>query len=128
VVDLIADSIAGQEAISGNTPTAVIANPTTVATIRKAKASTAGTYLIDPLTSGPTSIHGVQVISTPATPPGTAWVASGTGVVIYRRGQISAEIGLDQDDWTTNQRTMRVEERFATAVVRPSMLTALTLT
>jgi hypothetical protein len=77
VVDLIADAIAGQEAISGNTPTAVIANPTTVATIRMAKASTAGTYPIDPLTSGSTSIHGVQVISTPGTAPGTAWVVSG---------------------------------------------------
>lgn len=128
VVDLIADSIAGQEAISGNTPSAVIANPSTVATIRKAKASTAGTYVLDPLTAGPTAIHGVQVISTPATAPGTAWVVSGTGVVIYRRGQLTAEIGLDQDDWTTNQRTMRVEERMATAVVRPSALTKLTLT
>jgi len=128
VVDLIADAIAGQEAISGNSPTAVIANPTTVATIRKAKASTAGTYLIDPLTAGPTMIHGVQLISTPATPAGTAWVVSGTGVVIYRRGAVSAEIGTNMDDWQTNQRTMRVEERMAPAVVRPTSLTKLTLT
>lgn len=128
VVDLIADAIAGQEAISANTPTAVIANPTTVATIRKAKAATAGSYMIDPLTAGPTSIHGVQVVSTPATPAGTAWVVSGNGVVIYRRGQLSAEIGLNADDWQTNQRTLRVEERMVPAVVRPSALTRLTLT
>jgi HK97 family phage major capsid protein len=128
VVDLVADAIAGQEAISGSTPTAVIANPTTVATIRKAKASTAGTYVLDPLTAGPTSIHGVRVVSTPATPPGTAWVVSGNGVVIYRRGQLTAEIGLNADDWQSNMRTLRVEERMAPAVVRPSALTRLTLT
>jgi hypothetical protein len=128
VVDLIADAIAGQTVVSGNAPTAVIANPTTVATIRKAKAGTTGTYVIDPLTAGPTTIHGVQLISTPATPAGTAWVVSGTGVVIYRRGAISAEIGLNADDWQTNQRTMRVEERMAPAVVRPTALTKLTLT
>jgi hypothetical protein len=48
--------------------------------------------------------------------------------VVYRRGQLTTEIGLNQDDWTTNQRTLRVEERMAPAVVRPSALTKLTLT
>ena len=106
----------------------MIVNPTTLATIRKTKASTGGDYFVDPLTGTLTTIHGVQVVSTPATAAGTAWVVNGAGVVIYRRGGITAEIGWNADDWGTNQRTMRVEERFATAVVRPSMLTKLTLT
>lgn len=128
VIDLIADAIAGQEAINGSTPTAVVVNPTVLATIRKAKANTGGDYFVDPLTATPTTIHGVRVLSTPATAASTAWVVNGAGVVIYRRGGITAEIGTSADDFMHNMRTMRVEERFATAVVRPSMLTKATLT
>lgn len=127
-LDVVADAIAGQEGINGSAPSAVVVNPTVMAALRKVKASTGGDYVLDPLTAGPPTIHGVKVVSTPATPAGTAWVIGGPGVVIYRRGQITAEIGMNADDWNTNQRTMRVEERFATAVVRPSMLTKVTLT
>jgi len=127
-LDVIADAIAGQEALNGSAPSAVVVNPVVMAALRKVKASTGGDYVLDPLTAGPPTIHGVRVVSTPATAAGTAWVIGGPGVVIYRRGQITAEIGMNADDWTTNQRTMRVEERFATAVVRPSRLTKLTLT
>jgi HK97 family phage major capsid protein len=128
VVDLVADAIASSEAISGNTPSAVIANPTVVAAIRRAKASTAGTYVLDPLTAGPTTIHGVRLISTPATAAGTAWVVDAAGVVIYRRGPLTVEVGTNADDWAHNTRTARAEERMATAVVRPTALTKLTLT
>jgi HK97 family phage major capsid protein len=128
VIDLIADAIAGQEALNGASPSAVVVNPTVLATIRKAKASTGGDYFVDPLTGAVTTLHGVRVVSTPATAAGTAWVVNGAGVVIYRKGGITAEIGTNGDDFQTNQRTMRVEERFATAVVRPSMLTKVTLT
>jgi HK97 family phage major capsid protein len=127
-IDVVADAIAGQEGLNGATPTAVVVNPTVLATIRKAKAGGGGDYFVDPLSGSLTTIHGVRVVSTPATPPGTAWVVGGPGVVIYRRGQITAEISWAADDFLTNQRTLRVEERFATAVVRPSMLTRLTLT
>ena len=49
--------------------------------------------------------------------------------MIYRRGgPITVDIGYNADDWQANMRTMRVEERFQTAVVRPSMLTKITLT
>lgn len=128
VIDLLADAVAGQEALNGASPTAVVVNPTVLATIRKAKASTGGDYFVDPLSGMVTTLHGVRVVSTPATAAGTAWVVNGAGVVIYRKGGITAEIGTNADDWITNQRTMRIEERFATAVVRPSMLTKVTLT
>jgi len=55
-------------------------------------------------------------------------VVSRNGVIVYRRGQLTAEIGLNADDWQTNQRTLGVEERMAPAVVRPSALTRLTVT
>ena len=128
VVDLVAAAVSGQEAISGNTPSAVIANPAVVSAIRQAKASTAGAYMIDPIQSGPPMIHGVRLISSPATAAGTAWVVDGSGVQVYRRGGLSVEVGTNADDWAHNTRTARAEERMATAVVRPTSLTKLTLT
>jgi HK97 family phage major capsid protein len=128
VVDLIADSVAGQEAISGVTPSAVVAHPSVIATIRKTKADTSGVYNVDPLPAAPAMLHGVRLISTPATAAATVWVVGGQGTVIYRRGRITAEIGHGSDGWETNTQVMRVEQRMATAVVRPSSLTRITLT
>ncbi|WP_185994852.1 phage major capsid protein [Nocardioides campestrisoli] len=129
VVDLVADAVAGQEAISGVTPSAIIAHPATIATIRKARADgSTGGYTVDPLSASPTALHGVQLISTPATATGVVWVVGGQGVVIYRRGPITVEIDHGKDGWEHNTRTMRAEQRMATAVVRPSSITRLTLT
>jgi len=128
VVDLIADAISGQEAISGKTPVAVIAHPTVVSTIRKAKTSGGGDFMIDPLTSGPTTIHGVRVIPSPATAAGVAWVLEASGVIVYRRNNLTVEVGTSGDDLVKNVKTAVAEERMATAVTRPSSLTKLTLT
>lgn len=128
VLDTVADVVASQEALNGVSPTGVIVNPATLAIIRKAKATTAGSYFIDPLAAGPAMLHGVPLISSAVTPAGTAWVVTGTGVTIYRRGPITVEIGTSDSDFMTNSRTMRVEERFGTAVTRPTMLTKVTLT
>ena len=84
--------------------------------------------MIDPTAPGPSSIHGVPLISTAATAPGTAWVIEATGVTIFRRGPLSVEVGSNTDDWAKNLRTMRAEERVGAAVRRPSSLTKLTLT
>lgn len=128
VVDLVADAVAGQEAISGLTPSAIIAHPVTIATIRKTKAQTSGVYNIDPLSASPATLHGVRLISTPATAPGVVWVVGGQGVVIYRRGPITVDISQGTDGFEHNTRTMRAEERMATAVTRPSSITRITLT
>ncbi len=69
----------------------------------------------------------MPLVSSAATAAGTAWLVSSPGVTIYRRGGISAEIGWDGTDFTSNLRTLRVEERFAAAVLRPGMLTKITL-
>ncbi len=127
VVDSIADAIAGQEAVSGLTPSAVIAAPSVVAAIRKTKASTSGVYVLDPTAAGPTSIFGTPVVSTPATSATVVWVVEATGVVIYRRGGLSVDIGTNADDFAHNVKTARAEERMGTAVMRPSSLTKITL-
>ncbi len=59
---------------------------------------------------------------------GTAWVVSGTGVVVYRRGGVIVNVGFNQDDFTKNMNTMVGEERVGVAVTRPSSLYKLTLT
>ena len=127
-IDLISTSIAGQEALNGVSPSAVIVNPSVLGVLRAAKASTGGSYFLDPLLAGPTTIHGVPVVSSAATAPGTAWLVTGNGAVIYRRGGLQVETGTNADDFIHNIETLRVEERFATAVIRPSMFTKLTLT
>lgn len=128
VVDLVADAIAGQEAVSGLTPSAVVAHPNVIADIRQAKASTSGDYVIDPTAPGPSSLHGVRLISSPATAADKVWVIEPSGVLIYRRNVLTVEVGTNADDWVHNTRTARAEERMGTAVVRPSALTVLTLT
>lgn len=127
VVDAVADAIGGQESLSGLTPSAVIANPTVVAAIRKTKASTAGVYVLDPTQAGPTTIFGVPVISTAATDAATVWVVESSGVTIFRRGGLTVEVGTNADDFTHNIRTMIAEERMGTAVTRPSSLTKIIL-
>jgi hypothetical protein len=127
VVDSIADAIAGQEAISGLTPSAVIAHPATVAAIRKTKSTGSGVYTLDPTEPGPTAIWGTPVISTPVVPTTVVWVVEATGVAIYRRGQLVVMVDPGATGWENNTQTARAEERMATAVMRPSSLTKITL-
>lgn len=128
VIDLVGSAIAGQEALTGVTPTAVIAHPTQVAGIRALRASTAGTFHVDPWTAGPPSLHGLRLVSTPAVAAGTVWVVAQEAAVIYRRGPVTVEIGHDGTDFSSNMRTVIAEERLAAAVRRPAGLTRITLT
>lgn len=128
IIDLISDALAAQEAISGTTPSAIVAHPSVIATIRKAKAATAGSYMVDPLSASPSMLHGVRLVSTPAVAPANVWVVCGIGTTIFRRGPVTAEIGLNGTDLTFNTRTMVAEERLAVAVTRPSSLSKLVLT
>ena len=128
VVDLVVDGIATMEGISDISPVALIAHPSVIASIRKSEASTSGVYNVDVLSAAPATLHGMRLVSTPATAAGTAWLASPYGVVVYRRGPVTVEVGTDGGDWTHNTRTARWEERVAVAVTRPSSLLKLTLT
>lgn len=126
-IDTYADAISGSEVFNGVTPSAIVVDPDTLGTIRKAKASSAGSYHLDPTSASPASLHGVPLVSSPAVTAGQGWVISPGAALIYRRGPVAVDIGHDSDDWRRNQRTMRVEERAATAVLRPSLLTKVTL-
>jgi HK97 family phage major capsid protein len=83
--------------------------------------------MLDPTQPGPSSIHGVPLISTPATAAATAWVIEASGVTIFRRGGLTVEIGTDAEDWSKNLRTMIGELRVGATVTRPSCQTKLTL-
>lgn len=127
-VDVYADAISGTEVANGVAPSVIVLDPTTLGVIRKSKASTAGSYHLDPTTASPSSLHGVRLVSSPAVTAGQGWVISPGAALIYRRGPVVVDVGHNADDWQRNQRTMRVEERMATAVLRPSLLTKVTLT
>lgn len=83
--------------------------------------------MVDPTAPGPSSLHGVPLISTPATAAATAWVIEASGVTIFRRGPLSVQVGTNADDLARNTATTVAEERVGTAVTRPSWLTKLTL-
>ena len=127
-IDVIATAIGSFEGMVGVTPTALLINPSNLATIRTQKASTGGSYFIDPLGNGPTTIHGVRVYSTGAVPAGTAYLLAGGSVLFYRRGPVQVDSGYTNDDFSRNQSTLRVEERVLPAVIRPSLVMKVTLT
>ena len=109
-IDLLAAAIGAQEAMNGVTPKAALLNPANVATVRQAKASTGGSYFVDPVQAGPSTLFGVELISTPAVPSGTAYLVSEGAGIMWRRG------------------ALRVEERVLPAVVRDELVSKVTLT
>lgn len=127
-LDVVATAIGGQEAINGVTPGALILNPADLAALRKAKASTGGTYFIDPLAAAPSAVHGVPLVSTPAVTVGTMFLLSQGAGIFYQRGGLRIESGYNADDWSKNLMTVRVEERILPAIVRPGLITKITLT
>ena len=58
--------------------------------------------MVDPTAPGPSSLHGVPLISTPATAAATAWVIEASGVTIFRRGPLSVQVGTNADDLAHN--------------------------
>lgn len=127
VVDAVADAIANQEVL-GVIATAVAMNPTDLAKARKSKAATAGSYIFDPTAAGPTTLFGLPVISTPSLAPNIVLVgdfanAGWVGV----RDPLRVELGYDGTDWSTNQRTLRIEERLLLAITTPTRIMKVTL-
>ncbi|MBC9822744.1 phage major capsid protein [Terrabacter sp. MAHUQ-38] len=127
-IDVLATAIGATEALNGLSPTAVLLNPTNLATIRTQKASTGGDYFIDPLGNGPSHIHGVPIVSTSAVPAGTAYLLTPGFGVFYVRQDVKAELGYDGGDFGSNQQTLRCEERVLPAIVRPGYIVKVTLT
>lgn len=128
VLDTLAGAIGAAEATNGISPNRIVAHPVDLAHLRLIKSSGSGEYVSDPLSAGPTTIHGVPVTSTPAATPGAMWLlAPGVGT-LYTRGLLRIESGFVADDWQRNLVSTRVEERILPAIVRPSLATKITLT
>lgn len=127
-LNVLATATGAQEAANGVTPSALVVNPVDLANIRKAKASTGGEYFIDPLAAGPTTVHGVPVIVTGAVAANTMILVNSGAGVLYWRGPVRVESGTDTDDFVRNTITYRCEERILAAVIRPVLVTIVTLT
>lgn len=129
IIDVMAEVIAAAESLNGITPTKIVANPADVAAIRTAKAVGSGGYFVDPLTKSPASVHGVPILSTPAVPAGTIYaITDGAGVFYTHNTGLRIETGFAGDDFMHNRMTVRVEERVLPAIVRPNLITKITLT
>lgn len=129
VIDVIATAIGQAEATNGITPTRIIANPLDVAAIRTLKSSGSGEYAIDPLGAAPSGVHGVPLVPTAAIPAGTIYLTSpGVGAFYAHSSGLRVESGFSTGDWEHNRVTTRVEERVLPAIVRPTLLTKVTLT
>ena len=126
-VDLVADGIASMQAV-GTNPSALLVTPATLATIRKSKADSAGTYQVDPLSNGPTTLHGIPTYPVNVSGPNTAWLLDPTGLAYYRRSAVTFELGFDAEDWSHNLRTGRAESRGKAAVFQPLAVCKISLT
>jgi HK97 family phage major capsid protein len=101
-------------------PTGVVINPTNWQTIRLMTTST-GIYLFGPPSQpGDNTLWGWDVVSTTAMTLNSALVgAFQTGAEVFRRSDLSMQVGWINDQFVKNQRTILVEERLALVVFRP---------
>lgn len=128
-IDVLAEAIGATTAANGVAPSQALMNPIDFAKIRTAKGTGSGDYAIDPLSAGPATIHGVNVLATPAVAQGTMYlVSAGAGVFYTRQDTVRVDVGYSSDDWMHNRLTGRAEERVLPAVIRPSLVTKVTLT
>jgi HK97 family phage major capsid protein len=97
--------------------------------LREDQGGGTGTYLMGPPSqSGPQTIWGLDVVTTTAMTQGTALVGNfRLGAQVWRKGQIRVDVGYVDKQFINNQRTIRVEERLALTVYRPSAFSEVTL-
>lgn len=127
IVDGVAAAIGNAEALNGVTPDTVAINPTDFATLRTLKAETSGTYVSDPWSAGPPTIHGAKILSTVAVPQGTVYVLTPGYGTFYVRDAVEVSVGFVGDDWQRNLSTARIEERVLPAVTQPAFVTQVTI-
>ena len=127
LIDVVAAQIGLQTASNGAVPTAVVVNPVVLASLRQLRGTSNDAYTFDPLAAAPATVHGVPLVPTASTAANTAWVITGRAATIYRRGNITVEVGLSGDDWQRNQTHLRAEERVVSAVQRPLMISKITI-
>jgi HK97 family phage major capsid protein len=101
-------------------PTGVVLNPLNWQTMRLMTTAD-GIYIFGPPNlPGPDTIWGLNVVSTTAETANTALVgAFRTAAEVFRRTDLSLQVGWINDQFIKNQRTIVVEERLALVVFRP---------
>lgn len=128
-IDVLAGAIGQSTSENGVNPGHILINPADLAAIRVAKSAGSGEFILDPLAAGPATLLGTPVTATPAVTEGTMFLLSpGFGAFYSRQNSVQVDTGYDSDDWMRNMITGRAEERVLPAVIRPSLVTVVTLT
>ena len=110
--------------LTGYLPTAVVCNPSDVASlVEQSKSVGSGEYFVSPLSGTPTSLHNVPLAVTPAMPAGS-WLA-GSFLTAGRFGwreTMHVQVGFSTGDFESNKRTIIVEARGVLGIVRANHL------
>ncbi|MEU6278447.1 phage major capsid protein [Streptomyces populi] len=116
-LDNIADEMAAIEAYGG-TVTAILADPGTFNVIRKAKASTAGTYHSTPFANqdGPRQVWGASLLSAPRLAAGTVILMDSSQVYAGLRQDVNVAYS-DQVRFLNDETVARVTSRWAGVAV-----------
>ena len=102
-------------------PTAAIFHPNDWQDVRLLR-TVDGIYIWgSPADAGPERIWGLNVLQTTQQTENTGFVgAFRAGAMIFRRSDVSLQVGWTNEQFTENKRTILVEERLALVVFRPA--------
>lgn len=107
----------------GYAPKYLILNPIDWASLALIK-DTQGLYLLGgPATVAGKTLWGMSVVTTPSMPQGKYLMSDfALGATIFDRQEVAVEIDREQDDFTKNLFTIRVERRLGLAVENPNAI------
>lgn len=107
----------------GYAPKYLILNPIDWASLALIK-DTQGLYLLGgPATVADKTLWGMSVVTTPSMPQGKYLMSDfALGATIFDRQEVAVEIDREQDDFTKNLFTIRVERRLGLAVENPKAI------
>lgn len=108
---------------AGYAPKYLILNPIDWASLALIK-DTQGLYLLGgPATVAGKTLWGMSVVTTPSMPQGKYLMSDfALGATIFDRQEVAVEIDREQDDFTKNLFTIRVERRLGLAVENPKAI------